>query len=65
MRGTISCRAERGAKSWLLVGIDAKANAVLKGRSSGPTLAAVVRRLAAHALAGGLMIYEISNLRAV
>jgi hypothetical protein len=45
----------------LLVLIDAKAvlYAVLKGRSSAPTLKPVIRRLAAHCLAGDLLLYPL------
>ena len=45
----------------LLVLIDAKAvlYAVLKGRSSAPTLKPVMRRIAAHCLAGGLLLYPL------
>ena len=45
----------------VIIAIDAKAvlGAVAKGRSSSATLSAIIRRIAAHCLAGGLLLYPI------
>ena len=44
-----------------VVGIDAQVvmHAAIKGRTSAPTLARIFRSIAAHCLAGGLMLYPI------
>ena len=66
MQGLLLCvqwllRSVARFSSRAVIGIDAKAvlYAVLKGRSSAPTFSPIVRRVAAHCLAGDLMIYPL------
>jgi hypothetical protein len=54
-------RSKSRFSSRVVIGIDAKVvlHAAIKGRSSSPTLSSIIRSIAAHCLAGDLLLYPL------